>query len=84
MGPPASGKRTIAKMVCGKLRTAHLTPDNLVTEAETDLKVQAQAFIEKNQVLRISSYSSLARSHNYVLQNIFKHSLSCLTYKYYD
>lgn len=37
-------------MVSSKLRTAHLTPDNLVTEAETDLKSQAQAFIDKNQV----------------------------------
>ncbi|WAR01696.1 KAD8-like protein [Mya arenaria] len=51
LGPPATGKRTIAKMVSSKLRTAHLTPDNLVTEAETDLKVQAQQFIKKNQTI---------------------------------
>jgi len=37
-------------MVSGKLRTAHLTPENLVTEAETDLKARAQDFIKKNQV----------------------------------
>lgn len=51
LGPPASGKRTISKMVSNKLRTAHLTPDNLVSEAETDLKTEAQAFIKKNQTL---------------------------------
>jgi adenylate kinase family enzyme len=50
LGPPASGKRTISKMVSNKLRTAHLTPDNLVSEAETDIKSEAQAFIKKNQV----------------------------------
>ncbi|KAH3886530.1 hypothetical protein DPMN_010541 [Dreissena polymorpha] len=51
LGPPASGKRTIAKMVSSKLRTAHLTPENLVSEAETDFKTEAQGFIKKNQTI---------------------------------
>ena len=55
MGPPASGKRTIAKMVCNKLRAAHLTPDNLITEADPELKAEAQPFIEKNQVKSCST-----------------------------
>jgi len=51
LGPPASGKRTISKMITAKIRTAHLTPENLVTEAETDLKTEAQKFITQKQTI---------------------------------
>ena len=53
MGPPASGKRTISKMVSNKLRTAHLTPDNLIQDADSDLKTEAQAFVKRNEVCEI-------------------------------
>lgn len=44
LGPPASGKRSIARMICGKLRTAHLTPQSIIDEADTALKTQAQKY----------------------------------------
>ena len=50
MGPPASGKRTISKMVSSKLRTAHLTPENLIADADSDLKTEAEVFVKKNEV----------------------------------
>ena len=50
MGPPASGKRTISKMVSSKLRTAHLTPENLIADADSDLKTEAEAFVKRNEV----------------------------------
>ena len=53
MGPPASGKRTISKMVSSKLRTAHLTPENLIADADSDLKTEAEAFVKKNEVCTI-------------------------------
>ncbi|KAK3087522.1 hypothetical protein FSP39_006998 [Pinctada imbricata] len=42
LGPPASGKKTMSKLVSNKLRTAHLTPENLVAEAEVDMKLKVQ------------------------------------------
>ena len=50
MGPPASGKRTISKMVSSKLRTAHLTPENLINDADSDLKTEAEVFVKNNEV----------------------------------
>ena len=50
LGPPASGKRSIAKMVCAKTRAAHLTMENLVAEAEVDVKEEAESFIRKKEV----------------------------------
>lgn len=50
LGPPASGKKTIAKMVCSKLRCAHLTPDSIVEEADTPLKQEATQIIADGKV----------------------------------
>lgn len=50
LGPPASGKKTMTKLCANKLRTAHLTEDNMIAEAETDTKNKAQELIKKNQV----------------------------------
>lgn len=51
IGPPASGKTTIAKLVANKLHLAgHLTPENLVTDDETGLKYEAENFLKKKQV----------------------------------
>ena len=60
MGPPASGKRTISKMVSNKLRTAHLTPENLIQDADSDLKTEAEVFVKKNEV------------HYFVYQNYYR------------
>ncbi|XP_041369348.1 adenylate kinase 8-like [Gigantopelta aegis] len=51
LGPPASGKRSIAKLVCAKTRAAHLTMENLVAEAEVDVKEQAEQFISRKQAV---------------------------------
>ena len=50
LGPPCSGKRSIAKMVCGKLRCAHLTPQNLIEEADIAIRDQARKFIALDEV----------------------------------
>ena len=44
-GPPAAGKRSISKMVAAKLRCTHLTPENLVQEADLKLRDQVEAII---------------------------------------
>ena len=55
LGPPASGKRTISKMVATKLRTAHITPENLIAETEANMKAEAEGFVKRNQVLILST-----------------------------
>lgn len=42
LGPPSSGKRSIAKLICGKLRTAHLTKESIIEEAEAGFKNEAK------------------------------------------
>jgi len=51
LGPPCSGKRSIAKMVCGKLRCAHLTPQNLIEEADIAIRDQASKYIAQDQAV---------------------------------
>lgn len=45
-----AGKHSISKMVCGRLRTAHITPDNLVQEADLKLRDKAEEYIKANKV----------------------------------
>ncbi|XP_005108850.1 adenylate kinase 8 [Aplysia californica] len=49
LGPPCSGKRSIAKMVCGKLRCAHLTSQNLIEEADIAIRDKARSFIQNQE-----------------------------------
>ena len=50
LGPPASGKRTISKMVCTKLRCAHITTENLVEEADVDFKLGIKKYQQQGKV----------------------------------
>ena len=50
LGPPASGKRTISKMVCAKLKCAHITADNLLEEADVNFKLEIQKYQQQNKV----------------------------------
>lgn len=44
LGPPASGKRTIARLIAGKLKAVHLTTENLLADAPNDLQEEAASF----------------------------------------
>lgn len=54
LGPPAAGKRSISKMVATKLRCTHLTPENLVQEADPKLRDQIEDLMAKKAVSCIS------------------------------
>jgi len=41
LGPPASGKRTMARTVANKLKAVHLTTENLLADAPNDLQEEA-------------------------------------------
>ncbi|XP_077986552.1 adenylate kinase 8-like [Glandiceps talaboti] len=48
-GPPSSGKRTIAKMVCDKLRSAHITPQNLLEDDVSPTVARAKEFVARKE-----------------------------------
>nr|XP_055055296.1 adenylate kinase 8 isoform X2 [Misgurnus anguillicaudatus]XP_055055297.1 adenylate kinase 8 isoform X2 [Misgurnus anguillicaudatus] len=48
LGPPASGKRTIAKMLCEHTQAIHITLDNILKDS-TDLCRAAQQYKEQKQ-----------------------------------
>ena len=50
LGPAASGKRTIGKMVAAKLHVPHLNKQNLVEDAELALRNEAQGYTKQNKV----------------------------------
>ncbi|CAH1787369.1 unnamed protein product [Owenia fusiformis] len=60
-GPPSSGKRTIAKMVCAKLRTAHLTMENMIADAETSVKREAESYSKKGQPVPIELWVKIIK-----------------------
>lgn len=51
LGPPASGKKSISKLCANKLRTAHLTTENLIQESETDIKMKVMDLIKKKETV---------------------------------
>jgi len=51
LGPACSGKRSIAKMVCGKLRCAHLTTQGLIDEADIASRERVKKYIAKEQAV---------------------------------
>ena len=56
LGPPASGKRTISKMVCNKLRCAHITTENLLEEADVNFKLEVQKYRQQKKVVKFSAW----------------------------
>ena len=50
LGPPCSGKRTITKMLCSKLRTAHLSPDKIIEDSDKPLREEAEAYRNNGEV----------------------------------
>ena len=50
LGPPCSGKRTMSKMICSKLRTAHLSPDSIIEDADKPLREEAERYRKNEEV----------------------------------
>ncbi|KAL8578917.1 hypothetical protein ACOMHN_001879 [Nucella lapillus] len=61
LGPPAAGKRSISKMVATKLRCAHLTPDNLVQDADITLRDQIEALQARDTAVPTSLWVSVLK-----------------------
>ncbi|KAM4662771.1 adenylate kinase 8 [Discoglossus pictus] len=49
LGPPASGKHTMAKLLCKRLNATHLTPENLLSNDVSLLVEQAQSYKDEGQ-----------------------------------
>ncbi|PVD22287.1 hypothetical protein C0Q70_18096 [Pomacea canaliculata] len=54
-----AGKHSISKMVCGRLRTAHITPDNLVQEADLKLRDKAEEYIKAKKPIPTEVWVSI-------------------------
>ncbi|XP_071801816.1 adenylate kinase 8-like [Asterias amurensis] len=48
-GPPASGKTTIARLVCTKLRTAYISKETLLADDVSSLAATAKEHLKKNE-----------------------------------
>merc|ERR1712227_846376 len=62
LGPPAAGKHSISKLVCSKLRAAHITADSLILEAETELRTEAQKFIKDDKEVPVDLWIRLVEA----------------------
>ncbi|ESO85978.1 hypothetical protein LOTGIDRAFT_195378 [Lottia gigantea] len=51
LGPPAAGKRSIGKMICNKTRAAHITMENLISEADISHREEALNYINKKKAV---------------------------------
>uniref|UniRef100_A0A1I8HI63 RIIa domain-containing protein n=1 Tax=Macrostomum lignano TaxID=282301 RepID=A0A1I8HI63_9PLAT len=49
LGPPASGKHTIGKMLAGRLRCPHLTMQNMIPEVDRKLRQKAEFYLAEKQ-----------------------------------
>ncbi|XP_069841847.1 adenylate kinase 8 isoform X2 [Dendropsophus ebraccatus] len=49
LGPPASGKHTMAKLLCKRLNATHLTPENLLSSDVSALVEEALSYKGKDQ-----------------------------------
>ncbi|ELT89859.1 hypothetical protein CAPTEDRAFT_200548 [Capitella teleta] len=72
LGPPASGKQSIAKMVASKLRCTLLTKDNIIEEADTELRNQAKDLIKAGRQIPVELWGELMKSRLKVFDCIKK------------
>ncbi|KAM5145906.1 adenylate kinase 8 [Mantella aurantiaca] len=49
LGPPASGKHTIAKMLCKRMNATHLSPENMLSNDVSTLVEEARSYKDKGQ-----------------------------------
>lgn len=49
VGPPASGKHTIAKMLCKRMNATHLSPENMLSNDVSTLVEEARSYKDKGQ-----------------------------------
>ncbi|XP_068105027.1 adenylate kinase 8 [Hyperolius riggenbachi] len=49
LGPPASGKHTIAKLLCKRMNATHLTPENMLSNDVSPLVEEARSYKDKGQ-----------------------------------
>jgi adenylate kinase len=61
LGPPASGKRSIGKMVASKLHCTHLTQENIIEEADTALKNKATELLKAKQEIPVELWGDLMK-----------------------
>ncbi|XP_002735582.1 adenylate kinase 8-like [Saccoglossus kowalevskii] len=61
-GPPASGKRTIAKLVCSKLRSAHITPQNILEDDVSPTVARAKEYLARKEEIPTALWVELIQN----------------------
>ncbi|OCT67116.1 hypothetical protein XELAEV_18038398mg [Xenopus laevis] len=61
LGPPASGKHTMAKLLCKRLNATHLTPENVLSSDVSLLVKEAQSYRDKGQEVPDELWAKLMR-----------------------
>ncbi|XP_056397164.1 adenylate kinase 8 [Hyla sarda] len=61
LGPPASGKHTMAKLLCKRLNATHLTPENLLSNDVSELVEEALSYKGKDQEIPDALWAGLIR-----------------------
>ncbi len=56
LGPPASGKGTISRMVSAKLKCVHVDVDDLLKEADSNHRLEIQNLQGKKEVTKEMSH----------------------------
>ncbi|MEE6505394.1 hypothetical protein FKM82_005513 [Ascaphus truei] len=95
LGPPASGKHTMAKLVCKHLNATHLTPEDLLSNDGPLLAKEALSYRDKGQEIPNGLWAKLIQERllkvdckkrvmpdNLVLKILARHlsRLDCATY----
>ena len=62
MGPPASGKRTLAKQLAKTLSCLHLTTESVFAEAPAELKSQAQEYQRNGEEIPDSLWAQIFKA----------------------
>ncbi|PAA93083.1 hypothetical protein BOX15_Mlig030341g2, partial [Macrostomum lignano] len=62
LGPPASGKHTIGKMLAGRLRCPHLTMQNMIPEVDRKLRQKAEFYLAEKQPIPTELWTSIVKN----------------------
>lgn len=62
LGPPASGKHTIGKMLAGRMRCPHLTMQNMIGEVDRKLRQKAEFYLQEKQPIPTELWTSIVKN----------------------
>ena len=62
IGPPASGKGSISRMICKTLGIEHITMESIMKDSESTLVAEAQEYISNGSAIPVDLFANLVHS----------------------